>query len=154
MSATLLSEAGYEAIKGSLRFPKWENENPEFPLGYWIPTSIVKIIRHLLDETYILKEIRDLPIFFGDNAIEKMVYGEALTCLCLSKQEGSYIRGISILMPYWFDDFYFGTRKCFRYHAPEDKEYYWRYILDWSDIECLSGYWDEHSSFGEWSMLL
>lgn len=151
MSAILINETDFENIKDHLigcRY--WENMNLSYPEGYWIPANILRSVPGYGPGFMPVVEVPNLSMFFGNSPVDQLIYGENLTCLCRSREDGSTIKGISILPPYWYESQYFEFKRCFRYHAIDDSERCWQVIRYKADIDWLMGCWDAHPELCNW----
>ena len=147
MTAFLISEADFEKIKGFIGQEYWENADFSQQLGYWIPSGLLE--KRDFGITPIL-EASDIPVFYGNVPINRAAFRERLTCFCKSREDGSNIKAISILPLYWYEAQYFEFKRCFRYHAPDDQERYWRIISRKTDIDWLLGCWGVQSGLIQW----
>ncbi len=150
MAALLISEADFENIKDLIGQHYWENLDLNSPQGYWIPAGLLKTAIDPSFDINPLMEVPNIPIFYGNVQKDRFAYSESITCLCKAREDGSDIKGASILQPYWCEDYCFELKRCFRYHKPNDSERYWRIISRKADIDWLQGYWDEQSKFSLW----
>ncbi len=136
---------------GESRLEMWENSNLDYDLGGWITHNTLLQIRKTGLKPRILAKAENLPVFFGPlETPYKEYYCCALTAICLSRPDGSTIRGISYLTPY--DDYWFCRElgRCFRYGYHDDPQHYWRVIGHFGDVDWLLGYWGEEYGFSEW----
>lgn len=150
MTASLIREMDFEKIKDLIGESYWENSDLKLPLGYWVPTGLLKISISRNFDISPLAEVPNIPIFYGDIQIDQLAYDERITCLCRCRDDGSSIKGVSLLQSYWYEDFCFEMKRCFRFHVSNDTERYWRVINRKTDVDWLLGYWDELSGFHSW----
>jgi hypothetical protein len=153
MIVWLISEYDYQAILGdqncsSIETRLFQNNNLQFPNGYWVSRLLVDELGLRLQP---LATYDCLPVFFGSlDSQQQDDYKLDLTALCISRSDGSSIKGVSYLEPY--DDYFFcrDLGRCFRYGLDSDYSHYWRVIGHSGDIKWLSGYWGEVEPFGVW----
>lgn len=150
MTAILLGETDFESIRNLVGPRYWENSDLKYPFGYWIPASILQTVPSFGSEILPLIESPNLPVFYGNMNVDQFVYGESLTCLCKSRENGSDVQGVSILPPYWYESQYFEFKRCFRYQELGDSEHCWRIVSGKADIEWLTGCWDKESQLYTW----
>ncbi len=95
--------------KGNLQY--WENNNLNFDEGVWVIESTLEQIKKLGQIPTVLAEHPLLPVFYGNlEAINQTYYNNSLSAICISREEGSKIRGISYLHEYW------NASNCFDLH--------------------------------------
>lgn len=138
-----------QEVKAQLEM--WDNSNLDYDSGSWIAHDTLLQIREMGFELRTLAKVENLPVFFGPlETPYKQYYNSALTAICLSKHDGSTIRGISYLTPY--DDYWFcrDLGRCFRYGYRDDPQHYWRMIGHFGDVDWLAGYWGDEYGFTEW----
>jgi hypothetical protein len=150
MTVSLIAEADFEEIQALVGQHYWENFDFNFSPGYWIPSRLLKTVPGHEAKIKPFIELPNLPIFYGGIPVDWPAYSESITCLCRCREDGSEIKGVSILPPYWYEAQAFEFKRCFRYHEPNDPERYWRIISRKTDIDWLLCYWDEQSGFFTW----
>ncbi len=149
----LISWDDVEQIRKSTKYSLeiWDNFNLDYSMGGWIAHDTLSRIREIGFDPPILAEVDDLPVFFGplETPYEEH-YKSALTAICLSRPDGSTIRGVSYLLPY--DDYWLcqDLGRCFRYGYRDEPQHYWRMISHFGDAEWLIGYWGNEHGFLEW----
>jgi len=150
MVAILIGETDFEQIKSLIGQYAWENCDLNFPPGYWIPSRLLKTEPAYEAKIQPLIDVPNLPIFYGDLLLDWPAYCESITCLCRCREDGSAIKGVSVLPPYWYESYSFEFKRCFRYHEPNDSEQYWRVISRKTDMDWLLRYCGEQSGFFTW----
>jgi hypothetical protein len=150
MAAVLIGEADFEVNKDLIGWHAWENLDLCYSPGYWIPASLLQAAPGFGAALMPLAKVPNLPVFYGNPSLDRQVYSESLTCLCRSREDGSRIKGISILPPGWHEPHYFEFKRCFRYREPGDPEYYWRIISCEADVAWLKGCWDAQLELSKW----
>lgn len=151
MAAVLIGEADFEPIKALIGSHTWENCDLCYPAGYWLPESLFSLAApvHSFAVAPVAKA-PNIPIFYGNASVNRFAYNESLTCVCKSREDGSKIKGISLLPPGWYEPQYFEFKRCFRYQEPGDTERFWRIIACNTDIDWLLGCWDLNPELSMW----
>jgi hypothetical protein len=129
----------------------WESNNPNFDEGMWITENTRARLRKLGRVPTILAEHSLLPIFYGNlETIDESYYDNALSAICMAREDGSKIRGISYLHEYWNASHCFELNRCFFQHKQNDLDFRWRVIGHFGDADWLSGQWDDEHHFQKW----
>lgn len=150
MAAILIGEADLELNKDLIGRHAWENLDLCYPPGYWIPARLLPALPGFETRIMPLAKVPNLCVFYGKTSVNQLAYNESLTCLCRSRDEGSRIKGVSILPPGWYEPHYFEFKRCFRYHEQDDPEYFWRIVSCATDRDWLLGCWDARLELSMW----
>lgn len=135
--------------KGDLQF--WENSNLNFDEGVWVIESTLEQIKKLGRIPTILAEHPLFPVFYGNlESIDQNYYNNSLSAICISREDGSKIRGISYLHEYWNASHCFELNRCFFHHKQNDLDYRWRVIGHFGDADWMSGQWGDEYGFPNW----
>ena len=134
----------------------WYNDNLNFFDGIWVTgKTIQKFKKTFTDDLSILAEVPDKPIYFGTftseiNRTESSEYQEALTAICISRNDGNEIQAISYMHPFWNDGICFDLKRCFRFKIGTGPDCRWHIIGHFGDAIWLTNQWGEESDFPKW----